>query len=71
MIYGNYSFPISIWARILELPEGLIYKRLRNGWTDREVILTDINSDIPNPIDRLIQIPQKYLCINRISIKEV
>lgn len=66
--YGDYSFPTSIWARILGISAEVLYSRLKRGWTDYEAITTPLYSKEPNPKAIVIQIPEKYLCLNKIKI---
>ena len=66
---GEFTFPISIWSRILDLNHDLIYKRCTRGWTDMEALFTPSYSTNPNPVVTAFQVPDKYLCLNRIQIK--
>lgn len=68
LTYGNYSFPVSIWARILGVNADVLYGRLKRGWSDYETITTPIDSCNTNIQLAAIQIPEKYLCLNKIKI---
>ena len=65
--YGEYSFPASIWARILDISPYTIYSRLKSGWNDYDIITTPVRCKDPSPKDIVIQIPEKYLCLNKLN----
>ena len=63
--YDNYVFPISIWAKIVNLSHDVIYGRLSNKWTPAET-LTIPNGETRKSNSRIfINVPCEYNYYNK------
>lgn len=63
--YNNYVFPISIWAKIINLSRDIIYGRLSNKWTPEET-LTIPNGETRKSNKRIsINVPCEYNYYNK------